>query len=35
MIDDWSKKKEMVEVGKNIEAYLSQESKVEAKRWRR
>ena len=22
MIDDWSKKKEMVEVGKNIEAYL-------------
>src|SRR5205809_3980080 len=31
MIDDWSKKKEMVEVGKNIEAYLSQESKVKAK----
>ena len=31
MIEDWSKKKEMVEVGKNIEAYLSQESKVKAK----
>jgi LPS export ABC transporter protein LptC len=31
MIDDWSKKKEMVEVGKNIEAYLSQENKVKAK----
>ena len=31
MIDYWSKKKEMVEVGKNIEAYLSQESKVKAK----
>lgn len=31
MIDDWSKKKEMVEIGKKIEAYLSQESKVKAK----
>lgn len=31
MIEDWSKKKEMVEVGKNIEAYLSQENKVKAK----
>jgi len=31
MIDDWSKKKEMVEIGKNIEAYLSQENKVKAK----
>ncbi len=30
-IDVWSKKKEMVEVGKNIEAYLSQENKVKAK----
>lgn len=30
-IDAWSKPKEMVEVGKNIEAYLSQESKVKAK----
>jgi LPS export ABC transporter protein LptC len=31
MIEDWSKKKEMVEIGKNIEAYLSQENKVKAK----
>lgn len=31
MIEDWSRKKEMVEVGKKIEAYLSQESKVKAK----
>jgi len=31
MIDDWSKQKEMVEIGKNIEAYLSQENKVKAK----
>jgi len=31
MIEDWSKKKEMVEVGNNIEAYLSQENKVKAK----
>jgi LPS export ABC transporter protein LptC len=31
MIEDWSKKKEMVEVGKHIEAYLSQENKVKAK----
>ena len=31
MIDDWSRKKEMVEIGKNIEAYLSQENKVKAK----
>jgi LPS export ABC transporter protein LptC len=31
MINDWSKKKVMVEVGKNIESYLSQESKVKAK----
>jgi LPS export ABC transporter protein LptC len=31
MIDDWSKKKEMVEIAKNVEAYLSQESKVKAK----
>src|SRR6185295_6082916 len=31
MIDDWSKKKEMVEIGRNVEAYLSQESKVKAK----
>ena len=31
MIDDWSKKKEMVEIGKHIEAYLSQENKVKAK----
>lgn len=30
-INAWSKPKEMVEVGKNIEAYLSQESKVKAK----
>ena len=31
MIEDWSKKKIMVEEGKNIESYLSQESKVKAK----
>jgi len=31
LIDDWSKDKEMVEIGKNIEAYLSQENKVKAK----
>ena len=31
MIDDWSKKKLMVEEGKGIESYLSQESKVKAK----
>jgi LPS export ABC transporter protein LptC len=31
MIEDWSKKKVMVEEGKNIESYLSQESKVRAK----
>src|SRR5678809_771383 len=31
MIEDWSKKKEMVEIGKNIEAYLSQENKVKAR----
>lgn len=31
MIEDWTKKKVMVEVGKNIESYLSQESKVKAK----
>jgi LPS export ABC transporter protein LptC len=31
MIDDWSKKKIMVEEAKNIESYLSQESKVKAK----
>jgi LPS export ABC transporter protein LptC len=31
MIDDWSKTKEMVEIGKNVEAYLSQENKVKAK----
>jgi LPS export ABC transporter protein LptC len=31
LIEDWSKKKQMVEVGKNIESYLSQESKVRAK----
>src|SRR4029078_6492205 len=31
MIEDWSKKKEMVEIGKNIEAYLSQENKEKAK----
>jgi len=31
MIDDWSKQKEMVEIAKNIEAYLSQENKVKAK----
>jgi len=31
LIEDWSKKKQMVEVGKNIESYLSQESKVKAK----
>ena len=31
MIDDWSKKKLMIEEGKNIESYLSQESKVKAK----
>src|SRR5215510_3350026 len=31
LIDDWSKKKEMVEIGKNVEAYLSQENKVKAK----
>lgn len=30
-INAWSKPKEMVEVGKSIEAYLSQESKVKAK----
>lgn len=30
-IEDWSKKKVMVEEGKNIESYLSQESKVKAK----
>jgi len=31
MIEDWSKKKVMVEEGKKIESYLSQESKVKAK----
>ena len=31
MIDDWSKKKIMVEEAKNIESYLSQEGKVKAK----
>ena len=31
MIEDWSKKKIMVEEGKYIESYLSQESKVKAK----
>ena len=31
MIDDWSTKKIMVEEGKGIESYLSQESKVKAK----
>lgn len=31
MIEDWSKKKELVETGKHIEAYLSQENKVKAK----
>jgi len=31
LIEDWSKKKQMVEVGRNIESYLSQESKVKAK----
>ena len=31
LIEDWSKKKVMVEEGKNIESYLSQESKVKAK----
>jgi len=31
LIEDWSKKKLMVEEGKNIESYLSQESKVKAK----
>jgi LPS export ABC transporter protein LptC len=30
-IEDWSKKKLMVEEGKNIESYLSQESMVKAK----
>jgi len=31
MIEDWTKKKVMVEEAKNIESYLSQESKVKAK----
>jgi LPS export ABC transporter protein LptC len=31
IIEDWSKKKVMVDVGKNIESYLSQEGKVKAK----
>ncbi|MFI5187473.1 MAG: LPS export ABC transporter periplasmic protein LptC [Chitinophagales bacterium] len=31
MIEDWSKKKVMVDVAKNIESYLSQEGKVKAK----
>ena len=31
MIDDWSKKKIMVEEAKNIESFLSQEGKVKAK----
>jgi lipopolysaccharide export system protein LptC len=31
MIDDWSNKKDMIEEGKGIESYLSQESKVKAK----
>jgi len=31
MIEDWSKKKVMVEEGRKIESYLSQESKVKAK----
>ena len=30
-IEDWSKKKVMVDVGKNIEGYLSQEGKVKAR----
>jgi LPS export ABC transporter protein LptC len=31
IIEDWSKKKVMVDIGKNIESYLSQEGKVKAK----